>query len=175
LSTNLILSADYENYHNKKKMSKEEKTKALLTFVSKNGVPKTRDEVEVIGYLEKFKIGQWWTEIKRGQYPDIYKAKISENCVLAADYNKTQKIVQKKKSKLKIESEQMESEQMESEQMESEQMESEQMESEQIDYDIMTVPKLTQLCRDRKIKGFYRKKKLELISMLSNQDKLNDK
>jgi hypothetical protein len=125
--------------------------------------------------LEKFKIGQWWTEIKRGQYPDIYKAKISENCVLAADYNKTQKIVQKKKSKLKIESEQMESEQMESEQMESEQMESEQMESEQIDYDIMTVPKLTQLCRDRKIKGFYRKKKLELISMLSNQDKLNDK
>jgi superfamily II DNA/RNA helicase len=165
LSTNLILSADYENYHNKKKMSKEEKTKALLTFVSKNGVPKTRDEVEVIGYLEKFKIGQWWTEIKRGQYPDIYKAKISENCVLAADYNKTQKIVQKKKSKLKIESEQMESEQMESEQME----------SEQIDYDIMTVPKLTQLCRDRKIKGFYRKKKLELISMLSNQDKLNDK
>jgi hypothetical protein len=70
------------------------------------------------------------------------------------------KIVQKKKSKLKIESEQIESEQME---------------SEQIEYDIMTVLKLTQLCRDRKIKGFYRKKRIELISMLSNQDKLNDK
>jgi superfamily II DNA or RNA helicase len=98
LSTNVILSADYERVQkikeekqDKEEMSMEEKANMLLTFVnSEKRLPKATEEVD------GFKTGAWWNRIKQGGTPDIYLSQLSTNTILSADYNKTQKIKEDK-------------------------------------------------------------------------------
>ena len=101
LSMNLILSADYkktqkikEENKGKEKMSLEDKAKLLITFVTdKKRVPQYSEVVD------DFKIGQFWSNIKRGQSNKIYMPHLSTNPILSADYEKTQKIKEKKNKK----------------------------------------------------------------------------
>ena len=95
------MSADYEKTQTikeekkgKEEMSVEDKAKLLLTFVTDNKhVPK---QSEVVG---DFKIGQFWNGIKRGQSNKIYMSHLSKNLILYEDYEKTQKIKEKKNKK----------------------------------------------------------------------------
>jgi superfamily II DNA or RNA helicase len=70
------------------------KVKSLLTFVKDNKrVPKCSE------VIDDFNIGRWWHKIKQGRNRDIYQSRLSENPLLSADYEKTQKIKEEKKGK----------------------------------------------------------------------------
>ena len=94
LSKNPILSVDYEKTKkyreermNVKVMSLEDKGKYLFALTK---VPKQKDIVKMVGYSD-FKVGQFWTDIKRGQIADLYTNVLSKNEILRADYEKTKK------------------------------------------------------------------------------------
>ena len=92
LSTNLILSTDYEKTQKSKEISMEDKANLLLDFVQDNKrVPKYREKVD------NFNIGSFWNNIKQAQNSDIYKSQLSTNLILSANYEKTQKDKKKKK------------------------------------------------------------------------------
>ena len=103
LSTNAILSADYdrvqknkEKKRGKKEMSMEEKAKAVLALVEREErVPNFSEMVE------DFKIGRFWSRVKQDHNRDIYLSHLSNNKILSVDYDKTQKIKADKIKKIK--------------------------------------------------------------------------
>ena len=155
LSKNEILRADYEKTKKNREqrmevkvMSLEERGNYLFAF---KHVPKQSDIVKIVGCAD-FKVGQFWSYIKGGKKPDLYINVLSKNEILRADYEKTKK---DRDQRIGVKDR-------------PEEMESIEIESEQINYDIMTVPMLLKLCKDRGLTRYSGRKKADLINMLSN-------
>ena len=156
LSKNPILRADYEKTKKNKEermgveiMSLKDKGNYLFTLAK---VPKQKDIVKMIGCAD-FKIGDFWCRIKQGHNADLYMNVLSKNPILRADYEKTKKDREERMS-TKDGSKQI---------------------YDILDYSKMKVDELIYLCKDRGITRYSRKKRVELISILSNQHKLADK
>ena len=94
LSKNEILRADYE----KTKKIREERIEVKVMRLEDKGkhlfsltkVPKQSEVVKMVGYAD-FKIGHFWSSIKQGQHPNLYRDVLSKNEILRADYEKTKK------------------------------------------------------------------------------------
>jgi superfamily II DNA/RNA helicase len=155
LSKNEILRADYE----KTKKNREQRMEVKVMSLEERGnylfalteVPKQSDIVKIVGCAD-FKVGQFWSYIKGGKKPDLYINVLSKNEILRADYEKTKK---DRDQRIGVKDR-------------PEEMESIEIESEQINYDIMTVPMLLKLCKDRGLTRYSGRKKADLINMLSN-------
>ena len=156
LSKNPILYADYEKTKKDREermsikvMSLEDKGKHLFALAK---VPKQTQVVKMIGYGD-FKVGHFWNNIKQGRNTDLYRDVLSKNPILYADYEKTKKD-REERMNTKDGSKQI---------------------YDILDYSKMKVDELKQLCKDRGITRYSKKKKEELVSMLSNQHKPSDK
>ena len=94
LKHNSYLFEDYNRYHENKKLndaklklSGKQKADKLLEFISKppHKIPTCTTKYDGIN------IGEYWTGIKGGSFPDIYDKLLKHNDKLREDYEKTQK------------------------------------------------------------------------------------